>query len=96
MVCGAVHPGAALLLANILYRQFQLYPYSKTNSEDPIVENGVWDAERYVLGVFLLAIFIFLPFMIQSTLFTRVGENITANIRKEVYHKLLRMNVSWF
>jgi ABC-type multidrug transport system fused ATPase/permease subunit len=66
------------------------------NSEDPIVESGVWDAERYVLGVFLLAIFIFLPFMIQSTLFTRVGENITEKIRKEIYHKLLRMPVSWF
>ena len=49
-----------------------------------------------MLGVFLLAIFIFLPFMIQSTLFTRVGEDITERIRKEVYHKLLRMQVSWF
>jgi hypothetical protein len=44
IIAGAAHPGAALLLANILFRQFQIYPYSKVNSEDSIVENGVWDA----------------------------------------------------
>jgi ABC-type multidrug transport system fused ATPase/permease subunit len=48
------------------------------------------------LGVFLLAIFIFLPFCVQSALFTIIGEEITEKIRKQVYHKMLRLPVRWF
>ena len=44
----------------------------------------------------MLAIFIFIPFSIQSALFTFIGEEITEKIRKEVYHKLLRLPIKWF
>lgn len=96
IISGAVHPGGALLLANILYRQFQIYPYSSANPDDSTVSSYLSEAEDYVLGLFMLAIFIFFPFLIQSTLFTKVGETITERIRKDVYHKLLRMPVAWF
>lgn len=43
-----------------------------------------------------MAIFIFLPFCLQSALFTIIGEEITEKLRKEVYHKLLRLPVRWF
>ena len=46
--------------------------------------------------MFLLAIFIIIPFTLQSYLFTIVGESITETIRKEVYHKILRLPMSWF
>lgn len=60
------------------------------------VGNDLSSAENYVLGVFLLAIFIFIPFLIQASLFTIIGESITEKIRTEVYHKLLRLPVQWF
>ena len=76
MIAGAVHPGSALLLANILNQQFSI-AYSITYNSSSQVSTYVSNAENYVLGVFLLAIFIFLPFCLQSVLFTIIGEEIT-------------------
>lgn len=73
VIAGSVHPCSALLLANILSQQFNIYPYSSTNTKPNLVDNFLNNAENYVLGVFLLAIFIFFPFMVQSILFTIVG-----------------------
>jgi ATP-binding cassette subfamily B (MDR/TAP) protein 1 len=56
----------------------------------------VHTAEKYVGGLFLMAIFIFFPFVIQSALFTIVGQSVTEKIRKEVYRKLLRLPVKWY
>jgi ABC-type multidrug transport system fused ATPase/permease subunit len=96
ILAGGVHPGSALLLANILNQQFSIYQFSSSNTSPNLVEDHLNNAEDYVLGVFLLAIFIFFPFMIQSVLFTIVGEEITEKLRKEVYQKLLRLPVRWF
>jgi ATP-binding cassette, subfamily B (MDR/TAP), member 1 len=98
-VAGAVHPCSALFLANIVNEQFNIYQIlinNGFNTDDSAVGDAVSHAEKYVLGLFLLAIFAFFPFMIQSLLFTLVGETMTEKIRKEVYHKLLRLPVGWF
>ncbi len=73
-----------------------MYHYSKTDTSASQVSESLGNAENYVLGVFLLAIFIFFPFMIQSILFTIVGEDMTEKIRKEVYLKMLKLPVKWF
>jgi uncharacterized membrane protein YfcA len=93
VIAGAVHPGSALLLANIINQQFNIYPNSVISTSLTQVATDISSAENYVLGVFILAIFIFFPFMVQSTLFTIVGESMTEKIRTEVYHKLLRLPV---
>ncbi len=73
IISGAVHPGAALLLANILNQQFNIYAYSKSDINNVLISGHLKDAEWYVLGVFLTAVFIFFPFMIQSVIFTIIG-----------------------
>lgn len=95
MISGAVHPGAGLLLANILHKQFTMYVYSKLKI-DAKVSSLIGEVEDYIFWFFILSIFVFFVFTISSTLFTRVGEAMTEKIRKEVYHKLLRLPVQWF
>jgi hypothetical protein len=63
-------------------QQFSLYAFSQYDTSSSTVANYVSNAENYVLGVFLLAIFAFFPFFIQSALFTFIGEEITEKIRK--------------
>ena len=73
-----------------------MYPTSKVSPDNPNVALLISEAENYALWLFLLSIFIFFCFSIQSVLFTRVGEAITEKVRKDVYHKLLRLPVQWF
>lgn len=74
IISGAVHPGAALLLANILNQQFNIYAFSKVDTNSSQIIGHLSDAEYYVLGVFLVAVFIFFPFCIQSVIFSLIGE----------------------
>lgn len=74
IVSGAAHPAAALLLANNVNQQFNIYAYSVSDIKAPQISGFLKDAEWYVLGNFLVAVFIFFPFMIQSTLFSIIGE----------------------
>ena len=91
-----MHPCSALFLANVVNEQFNVYQLSSVSTDDPLVTSGLDEIEKYILGLFLLAVFIFFPFMIQAVLFTLVGESVTEKIRKEVYNKMLKLPVSWF
>lgn len=44
LIAGAVHPGAALLLANIWNEQFVVHSFSSVNIADPNVASSVSDA----------------------------------------------------
>jgi len=70
---GAAHPGAALLLANIVNEEFRIYINSSVSTAIPQIGNDLSSAENYVLGLFLLAIFIFFAYLIQASLFTFIG-----------------------
>ena len=77
MICaltaGAVHPCSALFLANVVNEQFNIYQLSVVSTDDPLVGTGLDEVEEYILGLFIVAIFIFFPFMAQAILFTLVG-----------------------
>ena len=62
--------------------QFNVYQISSLNTDSALVTSGLDEIEKYILGLFLLAVFIFFPFMIQAILFTLVGESVTEKIRK--------------
>jgi hypothetical protein len=64
IISGAVHPGAALLLDNNTYYQFNIYAYSVSDTKAPQISGFLKDAEWYVLGNFLVAVFTFFAFMI--------------------------------
>ena len=95
VIAGGVHPGGALLLANILNRQFDIY-FAANSNDRALVDSTIDEAEWFVLAVFGLAVFIILPFFVQSVVFTLIGEDITEKLRVEVYRKLLRLPVRWF
>ena len=44
LIAGAVHPGGALFLANILFRQFTIYSFSKVNVNDPQIDSVLSEA----------------------------------------------------
>ena len=44
VIAGAVHPGSALLLANILNQQFSIYAYSRTDTSAAQVAEGLSNA----------------------------------------------------
>jgi hypothetical protein len=44
VIAGAVHPGSALLLANILNQQFSIYAYSQTDTSASAVATGLSNA----------------------------------------------------
>ncbi len=54
------------------------------------------DANIYALIFFLLGIASFILNLIQQTIFSNVGESMTAKVRNETYLKILKMPVPWF
>lgn len=81
IIAGAVHPCSTLFLANTLNKQFDIYKYSsidnRTQQEQDLLDENLYDGEKYMLYLFYVAIFIFFPFCIQAALFTKIGEDIT-------------------
>ena len=95
ILAGLIHPGGAILLANILNRQFTIYSAVQTNDR-AAVDDSVGVAEEFTLGVFGIALFAIIPFFIQMVVFTIIGEDMTEKLRVEVYNKLLKLPVRWF
>jgi ABC-type multidrug transport system fused ATPase/permease subunit len=61
--------------------------------DDPIQARK--DANTYALIYFLLGIAAFIVNLIQQTIFTTIGEEMTEKIRNETYLKILKMPIVW-
>jgi hypothetical protein len=73
VIAGAVHPVSGWFFAGKSNHDFNIYPYSSVDTSIPAIADEVYSGEKYLVGLFLLAIFIFFPFVAQSALFTIIG-----------------------
>eukprot|EP00331_Platyophrya_macrostoma_P007656 CAMPEP_0176430740 /NCGR_PEP_ID=MMETSP0127-20121128/14418_1 /TAXON_ID=938130 /ORGANISM="Platyophrya macrostoma, Strain WH" /LENGTH=1373 /DNA_ID=CAMNT_0017812657 /DNA_START=12 /DNA_END=4133 /DNA_ORIENTATION=+ len=81
---GTVFPFYAVVLSRIL--QVTSNPFSPTFSEDV----------RFLALMFLVLAFASVTFYgISLSMFTIMAENLTIRVRSDLYHKMLRMHMTW-
>jgi ABC-type multidrug transport system fused ATPase/permease subunit len=50
---------------------------------------------NWILALFIVAIFSLIAVFIAKRAFSAVGENITLNIRKDLYTQILKKHIGW-
>lgn len=50
---------------------------------------------NWILAIFLLSIAIFIGYLIAKKAYSTIGENITLNIRKDLYTSILKKHLGW-
>lgn len=91
MILGGVYPVFSIFLSDIMNALFDLG--SKTLSKR---QSGRDSANAAALAFLILAGANFIFTFLRDILTYVVGDEITNNIRKQAYNKLLKMPISWF
>ena len=91
MLNGLVYPIFSIFLSQIIQAFFDLQSKDIT-----IVEDGRRRANLMSLGFLLLAIMSFIVTFTRDMQTFMVGDEITTNMRRDAYKKILTMPVSWF
>ena len=101
---GLNHPGAILLVAYMYASEVNLTAYGNANnwcesgSSDCIAGlNSYHDnSVKYMAGLIGFAFYSLVPYFLQFYFMTRIEEEITHNLRKEVFSKLMNMPLPWY
>lgn len=88
---GLVYPVFSIFLSVIITSLFDLQ-----SSKPATVDKGRHDADIASLVFLILAVAGFLGIFARDLMTYIVGEEITSNIRKTAYNKILKMPVYWF
>jgi len=89
MGLGLIYPIFSVFLGNIINALFYLADPRKRSQ-------GRIDADRAGLAFLLLAIGVFIFQVTRDYLTYVVGDEVTTNIRKEAFQKMLKMPIYWF
>jgi ATP-binding cassette subfamily B (MDR/TAP) protein 1 len=61
-----------------------------------LLDDYFYNAEHYLFGLFGYAVITFIPYFIQITVLSRIENEIALNLRKDLYKKLLNLEVGYF
>lgn len=89
IILGAIYPIFSIFLSDIINALFYF-------SKDSTKEQGRKDADIASLVFLILAFGTFIFTLGRDFLTYVVGDEITNNIRKEAYNKILKMPIHWF
>jgi ATP-binding cassette subfamily B (MDR/TAP) protein 1 len=89
MGLGLIYPIFSVFLGNIINALFYL-------ADPKMRSQGRIDANRAALAFLLLAIGVFIFQILRDYLTYVVGDEVTTNIRKETFQKMLKMPIYWF
>lgn len=108
VVIGIIHASSGLLLAYSLDQQNKLYfmginvnwCIDSTNVGNTLCSTQLdiylSQAQSYLYGLFGYAFITFIPYIIQVTMLSKIENEIAFNIRKDLYKKLLSLEVGYF
>lgn len=98
-VCGITHPFGSLILSELYYRESEMFVIGEAygwQGIDGILDEKFNSTLKFVYAYFGMAFFIFIPIFIQFLLMNRIEDEITHNIREEVFSKLMLMPSEWY
>ena len=83
---GCIFPVFGIFLTKMLFSLMISYDLEQMRS----------DSRRWCLYMFICAVVCFITTFTQKFCFGVVGENITLNVRNQLYQALLKKNIGWF